>query len=471
MSWLEISLALITAVIILGYMSGVLMIGRRIFTALGVGTLMLGLQLVRDGYRIQMLLFYLLFAVSLLSFTAWALWRRTVKLEKKPRLWKRITVGGIGTVILAIAFLIPLYVLPIITLPMPTGTHIIGTSSYNWIDESRLESFTSDEADHRDVLVRVWYPAEPIENMKTASYAYNVEQMEQLYNDQPLYVKVLLDAIKNTKVHSYLQVPVSSVASRYPVLLMSPGFGASNFMYTSFTENLASHGYIVVAIEHPYYTQIPTIYPDGRITAGQVALDADPFMWDNMSEHMQLWAQDVRFVLNQLYVLNESKDQNILSGKMDLNRIGMLGHSFGGAAAAQVMHQDSRVLAGLNMDGFPYGAAIEDGLTNPFLYIQTTDSDAFGKRELSEDVWSDSKKYPGLESEEEYFEAAAEYTRRKNGMLKNGGSEWVVSGADHMSFSDTVLYSPLLGDGDLSLIETINEKLVQFFDVHVKTIE
>jgi predicted dienelactone hydrolase len=469
--WFEIGLVLITLGILLGYASGILMIGKRMLTAISMGALIFGLHLVHEGYRMQMMLVYLLFTVSLLSFAVWAFLKRKVVMDRKPRSWKRITIGSLGTVVLATGIFIPLYMLPMIALPKPTGPHVIGTTNYHWIDESRSEMFTAAVDDYREVVVRVWYPAEPTENMKYAPYAYNDEQMEQLDNGQPLYKKVILDSIKNAKSHSYHQLPVSSDQSRYPVLLLSPGFGASNFMYTSITEELASHGYIVVAIEHPYYTDIPTLLPEGRFTEGQVDLNADPFDWDNMGEHMQLWVEDVRFVLDRLYKLNGTDRQNIITGKMDLNRIGMLGHSFGGAAVAQVMHHDSRVLAGVNMDGFPYGAIIEAGLSNPFLYIQTTDSDAFGKQELSEEIWSDPNEYPGLDSKEEYLEAAAEFTRRKNGMLKYGGTEWVVPGAGHISFSDYVLYSPLIGVRDLTLLGKINEKLVQYFDKYVKTVE
>ncbi|MNJ38436.1 hypothetical protein D3C77_332830 [compost metagenome] len=63
---------------------------------------------------------------------------------------------------------------------------------------------------------------------------------------------------------------------------------------------------------------------------------------------------------------------------------------------------------------------------------------------------------------------AAELVQRKEGVLKNGGIEWVVPGADHMSFSDITLYSPLFGSRDVSLLGEINEKLVQFFDDYVK---
>lgn len=458
MKWLEIGMALIVMVAIFGYVSGFLVKGKRMFTVIRLSVLIFGLHVLLEGLRVQMVLFYLLLAVICLCFILRVLFRRTVEVQGKPKRWKRITALSLGTLALAAALVIPLYALPPIVLPNPTGSHDIGTINYYWIDDSRRKTWTAAEDDKREIVVRVWYPATSMDHMKRAPYAHPVEQMKSLGKGQPLYVKAIIDSIKNVTTHSYLQAPISSAKAEYPVLLLSPGFGASNFMYTSMTENLASHGYIVVAIEHSYYTEIPTLFPDGRITKEKVILTEDPSIWDSMEEHMQQWVDDVKFVLDRLYDLNGEDPHHILTGKMNLQRLGMLGHSFGGAAAAQVMHQDSRVRSGVNMDGFPYGAVIEGGLPNPFLYIQTTDSDDF----------ANPSKYSGLDVKEEYMKEKAELVQRKNGILKNGGLEWVVPGADHMSFSDITLYSPVFGNRDLSLLEEVNEKLVQFFDDHVK---
>ncbi|GIP56918.1 MULTISPECIES: alpha/beta hydrolase family protein [Paenibacillus] len=468
MKWLEIGMALVVMLIIFGYVSGVLVKGKRMFAVVGTGILILGGHMLLEGYRMQMILFYALFAVILSAFIFGVLFRKTIEMNERPKLWKRITALSMGIVTVAAALAVPLYAFPLIVLPSPTGPHHVGTVNYHWIDDSRAEVRTAAEGDNREVMVRVWYPAKLVDNMRPAPYAHPARQLKLLGKGQPLYVNAIIDSFKNVKTHSYLHLPVSSAQSGYPVLLFSPGFGASNFMYTSMTENLASHGYIVVAVEHPYYTEIPTLFPDGRVTKEKVVIAEESLVWDNMDEHMQLWVDDIKFVLHRLHDLNEKDPHNILAGRLDLHRIGMLGHSFGGAAAAQVMHQDSRVLSGVNMDGFPFGAKIDDGLPNPFLYIQTSYSDDFANLELSDEDWSGSSEYSGLDLKIEYAREAAELLQRKEGILKNGGMEWVVPEADHMSFSDIVLYSPLFGNRDLSLLEKVNEKLLRFFDDYVK---
>ncbi|MFD1739730.1 hypothetical protein ACFSCX_25000 [Bacillus salitolerans] len=465
MSWLELGMALNGIGVMLGYVIGVYMYHRRMIIWVSGGVVILGLHLIFEGYRVQMMLIYLLTAFIWLSFIMKAFLSKRRNAKPNRRQWKRMTVGIVTLVMMGIALSIPLYVMPQHNLPQPTGVFTIGTTNYHWVDENRLDPSTEEKDDNREVSVRLWYPADPIENMVSAPYAYSKKEMKRLSQGTSFYINILLDSMKHFVSHSYVELPVSAAETQFPILVLSPGFGASNFMYTSITEELASNGYIVAAIEHPYYTEIPTLFPDGRKTDGFVSVKGDMSNWDNMNPHIQLWTEDVQFVLDQLDKLNKNDSKGIFDERIDLQRIGMLGHSFGGATAVQVMSQDSRVLAGVNMDGFPYGPEIEEGLPNPFLYIFTKESNNFSRFHFSEKEW---KQYPGLDTKEKYVKMATEFNQRKTGILKNGGEEWVVSGTDHMSFSDVGLYSPLLSHYHPAIQKKINEKLLHFFDKHVK---
>lgn len=463
MSWLEFGLSLYILLLLIAYAvwGGRGLHGKKLAALLGAGVLLLTLQLAIDGYRLQMLIIYLVLAIISLLLLVFEYRRYKARHVQTARLSKRAALASIGALLLVIAVLIPLYVMPKVDLPQPTGPHMVGTAIYSWVDEQRLETYTPAEGDYREVAVRIWYPAEPEAVTQRAPYAYEREQLDRLAEDQPIYIQALLAAIRQAEAHSYLQAPVSRADSHYPVLVLSPGFGMSNFMYAGLTEELASYGYIVAAVEHPYYAEIPTMFTDGRIAEGIVNVDIEALEWD-MGEHVQLWAEDVRFVLDRLEALNMHDPLSILTGKLDISRIGMLGHSFGGAAAAQVMNQDERVLAGVNMDGYPYGERLEHGLSHPFLFMLTSDTDNFGSLKLSEKEWRE------YGSRAVYEQQAEDFTQRKNGILKNGGTEWVVQGADHMSFSDMGLYSPLLGSYDRNLQKEINKKLLQFFDAYVR---
>ncbi|MFC6333553.1 alpha/beta hydrolase family protein [Paenibacillus septentrionalis] len=464
MSWLEIGLALYLLITLVGYIVGANMIGKRRVLWHCAGLILLGLHLVFEGYRMPMLLLYFMLIISTFGTILTAYRRKKLHQTTKASIQKRLVIGTIWGLLLLIALAVPAYVLPKVVLPSPTGPYAIGTTMYHWVDETRMEPFTLETDDHREVIVRVWYPGELSSKMTPASYAYDAEHIHTLIKGQPLYIKAILAAIKRVETHSYSLLPISQAQDEYPVLVLSPGLGASNFMYTSFTEQLASHGYVVAVIEHSYYTEIPTLFPDGRITEGKVEFHAEANDWESMNEHTQLWKDDVRFVLDRLEHINQDDPHHILTGKLDTNQIGMLGHSFGGATAAQVMHYDPRVLAGINMDGFPYGEKLDQGLINPFLFILSPDTDKFARSELEEKEW---REYD-LDSREAYEQLAGEFMLRKHGMLRNGGSEWVVQGTDHMSFSDVGMYSPLLGSFDVKLHREITEKLLTFFNEHVR---
>ena len=446
---LEIGLFVVTSIILYGSVFGWLR-GRKWFGVAASGVVFLVLHVVVDGFRVQMIPLYMLFVVCGLSFWVRRVRGRGLNQDTKPKRWKWIIVGTAGTLALAIALIVPLYLLPIVKLEEPTGPYAVGRTDYHWVDEQRAEGFTTDPDDHREIMVRAWYPAELTKKAKKASYAYEAEEARLVESSQPFYIRAVLRSVFQGKNHSYAEVPVAEGEEEYPVLIFSSGYGLSNFMYANQAEELASHGYIVFGIEHPYYTLLPTVFPDGRITEGMVEFTDD---WKSMDEHMKVWVEDVRFAIGKLKELNQRDPQGWMTGRLDLERIGMFGHSFGGAATVQVMDQDLRIRAGVNMDGFPAGAVIEDGLQNPFLFMISSDL----KRLEVEQV-----------SKKGFDPAGEEYMKRKKGILKNGGTEVVIAKSDHMSFSDAMLYSPLLGKRDLSMLREINQVLLQFFDEHVK---
>ncbi len=81
------------------------------------------------------------------------------------------------------------------------------------------------------------------------------------------------------------------------------------------------------------------------------------------------WTADIAFVLDRLEVLNTSDGSDKLAGRLDMTRVGVFGHSFGGAAAALFCHEDSRCKAGVDVDGAPHGRVIEEGINRPFMFL------------------------------------------------------------------------------------------------------
>ncbi|GKU76036.1 hypothetical protein [Paenibacillus sp. L3-i20] len=467
MKLLEIGLVIVIVAFIVGYVTNFFNKDKRADILQSIGAALLSLHIIFEGYREAILLIYGIYVICILLYII-NLVRRGKSFERvRPKLWKRIVVSCLGLIFIPLALSVPLYFLPQVKIPLPTGPHAIGTANYHFVDTSREELFTADPSDHRELIAKVWYPAEIGEDSKLAPYAYTAEESKLVKKNQPLFKKALVSSIADVKSHSYWKAPVSSQSENYPVLLFSPGYGASNYMYASISENLASHGYIVISMQHPHYSIIPTLFPDKRVAKGQIEM-SDSLEWESSDKEMEVWVKDARFLLHELEQWNKAETGDLLSGKMDLSRIGMFGHSFGGAASAQVMTIEPKVLAGVNMDGSLFGKRIENGLAHPFLYIQASDSVAFSSKVLTEKEWKNSPHSSAI-SYDIYKPFITESIIRTKGLLSNGGTELVLDDASHESFSDGIQLSPILGKYVPSVMTKLNKILLQYFNKNVKS--
>ena len=172
---------------------------------------------------------------------------------------------------------------------------------------------------------------------------------------------------------------------------------------------MASQGYIVLSIDHTF-DAAATVFPDGR-TAYVQPIN----LTDEGDSHIKLWEEDVSFVLNQIEKLNQNDETGFFTGRMDTSRIGMFGHSYGGATAAQILAKDSRVKAAINMDGTLYGEIFpESGIGKPFLLMSAEEPD-----------------------EADPYEVRERYGRG----LAGGGMSMVIPHTDHTSLTDLHLFS------------------------------
>ncbi|MBZ0320736.1 MAG: hypothetical protein K8L91_30260 [Anaerolineae bacterium] len=255
--------------------------------------------------------------------------------------------------------------------PALSGPYAVGHTDYELVDTSRPEIFTDDPKARRDLLVTVYYPAQVPAAAVPAPYVTN--KLGTLFGLTP-------ELIAQIHPHSYTNVP--AIDQAFPVLIFSPGMGARPLFYSSLLTDLASQGYVVLSLWHPYSTSI-TVYPDGRIIPRNAAGTAD-FSSDGQAAAAEkigaVWVEDMRFVLNQLAVWNA--DDALLVGRLDLEHIGAFGHSFGGATAVQAAYEDKRIAAALNMDGTMFGAVTQQGSRVPFLLLQSAVTMTFSDAEL-----------------------------------------------------------------------------------------
>ncbi|PTL84493.1 alpha/beta fold hydrolase [Vitiosangium sp. GDMCC 1.1324] len=246
-------------------------------------------------------------------------------------------------------------------MPAPTGPYAVGTTTFDWVDPSRDETFTKAKKDKRELMVRVWYPASPSSRAQPAPYfLVRREGIATLQGGGFDIPPGLLDFVH---AHAVAEAPLAA-GERFPVILFSPGAGYSPTFYTSLLEELASHGYVVVATSHTYTTGA-VIFPDGRYapnTEEPTGLFGTPYF--------DVLVEDLRFVLSQVRALDAEDAQGRFTGRLDLERVGVFGHSIGGAAATLVCQQDSSVRACSNLDG-TFQGSWEKGITQPFLLVHT----------------------------------------------------------------------------------------------------
>lgn len=307
---------------------------------------------------------------------------------------------------------------PSFQLPELTGPYQVGTTSYDFVDPARNDIYAPNPTDKRELMVQVFYPGAKEPGATPAPYLEGSVARASAPNFG-VPPDNFVNLVHSFHTHAFSRVPISTASSSYPVLLFSHGFNTLPQLYTLQAEELASHGYIVANITHTYDSPV-TEFPDGRIALqapifNQVFSDPEsPESINIIGKDIDVRAADARFVLNELEHLNANDPQSLFTGHLDLNRVGIFGHSLGGATAAEAMLLDSRFKTGIEMDGTLLGNAVEDGLEQPLML-------------MSSDLVS-------LDPMRQSF-----YEK-----LKNDAYNLTIKGTRHLSYTDLPLLFPLL---------------------------
>lgn len=260
-----------------------------------------------------------------------------------------------------------------LSFPRPDGAWNTGRTSLLLRDDARPEVFTPDPSDKRELNVHVWYPTA----QKSAS--------SSAWLDEPL-LKALSRAtgvpqtlFGNVKVSAVKDVPVAS--GRHPVLVLSHGMLDTPMLQTSIAERLASHGFVVMGVSHSY-SAIATVLSGGKeafpVDAANT-MQPDPGVpftspaeqlraLNSKSERLlEVWVKDAEFLASALNTLN--RDHAQLSGHLDLQRLGIFGHSFGGATALRTLKVNPAFKAAVNLDGSLFGTPEQFTLNRPALMV------------------------------------------------------------------------------------------------------
>lgn len=301
-------------------------------------------------------------------------------------------------------------------LPNLTGSYQVGTTSYTFIDTQRNDIYAPNQTDKRELMVRVFYPG--IVEPGATNAPYLSDTVARLYAPAlGLNGDDLVKTISTVEQNVYSQVALNKTQKSYPVLLFSHGFGALPESYSFQASELASHGYVVASISHTYDAFV-TAFEDGRIVPQSGIFSTEksvPELMKLINQNVNVRAADASFVLNQLEQINANDPLGLFTGNLDLNNVGIFGHSLGGATAATSMQNDSRFKAGLNMDGTLFGSVIQDGLNRPFMLMNSQNAE---KIDLTRQPFYDN--------------------------LKNDAYNLTINGTEHFNFTDLPLILPFI---------------------------
>ena len=346
--------------------------------------------------------------------------------------------------------------IPFNEVPKPTGDKNIGTESIELIDIDRLEWFTEDPQDLRKIMIQIWYPTDDLDGEKELYIDYGklrIEALASQFDYSPFLFKKLIDVETNS-----IKKAEPSTQSSFPLIIFSHGLGGNRTQNTVIIEELTSHGYVVIAIEHAYDANI-SIFDNGDVADYRSGINYErrntqeitpEEFWAIRLPQLETRAEDVSYIINQLELGN--LPENIVN-IIDLENIGVFGHSFGGATSIYSSYNDHRIDACVNLDGWMVvvpDKIVDNGINKNFMY-------------LGQEQWDEKLNYQKLD---------------KFVKSNTKSSKILIPNTTHYDFSDaphmTKVAKLLNKSGKVkskNLKNILNELIILFFNKNLKNQE
>lgn len=396
------------------------------------------LHLFLEKYRWQMIPLYALLGLFVL-------------IKKKEA---RISYSlGLITMWLFALFL-PL-IIPVVSLPTPTGPFTVGTTIYDWTDSSRTEWFTDNVDDLRNIIVQLWYPSEVLSPAGRVPYMDHISHRVEAIGQRVGLPAFMLSHLNLTETNAYKNIPPAN--GSFPLIIFSHGLGGMRTQNTVLMEELSSHGYIVAAMDHSFdanTTVFPNLRSDGKLKVADYRSaipegTADSAWLKIRNRQLDTRIGDILFTLKQF----ETK-KTLLQHNIDFTKIGVAGHSFGGTTAVLTAMRDDRIKAVVALDGWFVPFALLDSHTKlnvPFLYI--------GQEKWSS--WNEKR-------HRHYLDLLIEQSKESSYHLS-------VKDSRHYDYADVPLFSPIASAIGLTgfpngkeMVRIVNSTTHQFFDKYIK---
>jgi dienelactone hydrolase len=309
--------------------------------------------------------------------------------------------------------------------PRPSGSYAVGRTVLYCRDQHRTDPVAEDTTSQREFMVIVWYPADVLSGATYAPWMpapWTASETDLLYyhrrhTNAPLTREQAEHAIRDPLSHSVTDAKLARTGGSFPVILFAPGAGVNSAFYSTFTEDLASHGYVVFGIEPTGW--VSTRFPDGHTTPFSNRRSDDPAWFAGTA--FPLWAGDLRFTLDQAATWNNDAS-GLFFHRLNLTRVGAFGHSFGGGSSILAALDDARIQAVLNLDGSPFDLLTGKVFGKPLMVI---------KHNMS-------PKYAPLPSDEHGKAVQAQVEEELSSLYLKGspGYRVDIAEAQHMTFSD-----------------------------------
>ena len=338
--------------------------------------------------------------------------------------------------------------IPLSDLPIPSGVYEVGTRIFEWTDESRDEWFTEEIDDKRRLVIQVWYPSEDT-NSAPVPYLVSADKWLPALSVILELPQFLFDHLRNIGTHSFLNAPVNKQVENAPLVLFSHGIWGMRFQNTAQFEALASRGYIVASVDHAYDASL-TLFKDGTIAdfrSGYEGELSEEEFWALRNPQLRTRVSDIRFMIDTIGG-KQNQGAEVWS-VVNMEHIGVFGHSYGGATSLIASIQDERIDAAIALDGWMIPVpldVIERGTNKPFYYI-------------GRESWPDPLNYQQLNK----------FLERSSNQ-----STMFLSGTEHFDYSDAPLFSPYMQTIGLSgvipakeLAKKLEDEIVGFFDNHL----